>query len=171
MSRMPRPPAPSRDDASQDEPQVEETYIQALYVTFWKPIYFALGMAHGLLGCWLIRLFWDEPVGYAYALAFLISAPLAYIELEWFARAMRWDSGPIIPWGQRVLVFWAVGYAIALALAVALTVNETRGREQARRHAQEAERQKAQMREMTKNPNVQRGIEAVRSRQESGDAR
>lgn len=45
---------------------------------------------------------------------------------------------------------------------VALTVNETRSREQARRYAEEAERQKAQMREMMNNPNVCRGMEAVR---------
>ena len=154
------PPTQNRRPESADG-EVRETYFQAMYVVFWKPIYFVLGLAHGLLGCWLINASTDDPVQYAYAIAFLIAAPLAYFELEWFARAMRWDSGPIVEWRDRTTLLVGVGYTIAMALAITLLISETNDRSRARQNAIDAEREQAQQRELMNSRSVKDGSEAL----------
>jgi hypothetical protein len=177
MSRSPRLSMSSQTGGPPPEQEVKETYLQALYVVLWKPIYVVLVFAHGLLASWLINQIWPEPIGYAYAIAFVVSAPLAYVELEWFGRAMHWDSGPIIQWRERSTVLVAVGFAIALALAITLAVNESDSREQARRHAQEMEAEKARMHKLTSkvsNQDTQRAMrfmEALRAAREARDGK
>jgi hypothetical protein len=173
MSRSSRLSASSQGASPSPEPQVKETYVQALYIVLWKPIYIVLVFAHGLLACWLINQKWTEPIGYSYAIAFLVSAPLAYVELEWFGRAMRWDSGPIFEWRERSTVLFTVGYGIALALAITLAVNESNNREQARRHADEMKIEEARMHVLRNSPDFKRGVqamEAVRAAREARDA-
>lgn len=166
-----RPSSGIEAGAGLDEPEVKETYAQALYAVLWKPIYISLGLAHGLLGCWLIKQMWSEPIGYAYAIAFLVSAPVAYVELELFARAMRWEAGPIFEWRERITIITAVGYVIALALTIVLAVNEANSREQSLRAAAQAEREQAQLRALQNSPDVKRGAEALEALRAARDRR
>jgi hypothetical protein len=151
-------------EAAPESSGVKESYIQALYVVFWKPIYFVLGIAHGLLFCWLVKQIWGEPVQYAYAIAFLVSAPIAYVELEWFARKLRWDEGPIFDWRDRSTILMAIGFSLAVGLTLFLTINESTSRETARQNAEIAERQKEQLRNQMNSPDFKRGVEFMRQR-------
>ena len=148
-----------------------ETYGASLYVAFWKPIYVTLGLLQAVIACWLVRQVWAEPVGYAYGLVFLLSALLAYGELEAFARAMGWQEGPIFDWRDRTTVLVAAGFAIAVSVTALLAVQEARDRDASGGRAEESARENAAFRERMNSSDVQRGMkamEAARERREAG---
>ena len=133
-------PAASRsttrhDEADGSDAPEEMSYVKALYITFWKPIFIVFGLAHMAVAAGIIKLLWPNAVGYVYVVGILLAVPVAYVELEWLARKAGWDEGPIFDWRERATVLLALGYGFQVRLIgqVAERANEflAKQREQA----------------------------------------
>lgn len=145
----------------------EPSYAQSIYLLFWKPIFLVVNIIQMALAILLVRAIWPDPPGYAYGLTMLLVVPVAYLELEAFARWMNWNDEPIIDWRLRATWFLTGGYVLALALTLFLLVQETNQRSRARAAAVERETERARVREITQNPNFKRANEFYRRRQGS----
>lgn len=164
VTRWPPTPAPNQTDDS--EPVEEMSYFYALYHTFWKLIFFVFGVLHMALAIGIVKLIWPDPVGYAYGVAILLAVPVAYVSLEWLARRLGLEEGPIIDWHARSTYVLIVGYGLALALVATLTAHETSGRAASRIREEQNEREKAQMREIRNSPNFKAAEKYLNDRQQ-----
>lgn len=145
----------------------EPSYIQSLFQVFWKPLYVCVGMAHVIVGILILKWIWPDPVSYWYGAIALLSAPIAYIEIEAFARWMQWESGPIFDWRERATRLVTGGFAIAMILVVFLAIKEANQRE-ARQIAEERRQQEREERQrMMNNPKFKAGEEFLRKRNEA----
>ena len=148
------------------EPDDKASYIQALFVAFWKPIFIVLGFVHMIVGVGIVKLTWADPVQYLYGLAVLIAVPVAYVEIEYFSRWMKWESGPIWDWRERSMILVGVGYGLALALVISLAISEANGRATTQVAQEQMSQEREQQRQILNDPNVRRGMEALQARQE-----
>lgn len=139
-------------------------FLRFVYAHLWKPLFALASVAVGLLAVGLVRLLWDDPVVYAYAVAVLVAVPVAYVAIEAFGRSIGADDGPIFPWHERRTKILAAGYGLALALAAALMVREINDRDRARLAAEESAREQERHRAMMNDPNVRRGMQALEER-------
>lgn len=163
---MSRATPPSKFAASSADPEL--SYFHALYIALWKPLYFGLGFVHAAAGCWLIKHFSDNPLGYAYALAFMIAAPVVYLELLVLERAAGWSDGPFIVVDK---LFWVgtIGYSVALALVLFLLVQESNSRTLQRQSEIDSQRERESRGQLERQINQDlRGvdIEALRAAQQ-----
>jgi hypothetical protein len=153
---------PAKEPSGSEE---EGSYLQALFVTFWKPIFIMLCFLHIILAWGTIKLIWTDPIQYLYGVAALIVVPIAYFEIEYFARWMEWESGPIVDWRERSTILVVVGYSLALVLAIGLTVREANDRVTTQIARQQQDRQHVEERRLLSDPNVKRGMEILQAHQ------
>lgn len=161
MSRMPHHQNAPRRPETPPPPPIRESYLQAVYVTFWKPIYFSLAMVQSLVCIWLLIQIVEEPAGYWFAFIFMLFGVIAYVELELFAHAMHWTDEPIWDWGQRVTWIVVIGYGLAMVLVLMFAIGEERQQDRAVEIEAQRQQEKERWRETVNSPDVQRGIEAM----------
>jgi hypothetical protein len=153
----------SADGAGEEKP----TYLQDLYTVFWMPIFVCFAIGNIVLAVMIVRGLWQDPVRELYGLAMLLGVGAGYFELEWLARLLKLDSGPIFDWRLRVFTLSFIGYILGVVVMVSLVVLVSKDQTRAR----ESERQRELDRELYSNtlndPSVQRGIEALRRHQEA----
>lgn len=164
MMRQAPTPEPKQTDES--SPAGEMSYLQALYIAFWKPIFLVFCIVHALVAVGIVKFVWPDAVGYGYIVAILLAIAMAYFDLEWLARAVGLDDGPIMDWHERFTYLTLGGYALAVALAAGLAVHEASERAASRAYELQKEQEKARMHEIINSPNYKAAEEFLRARQQ-----
>lgn len=146
--------------------ELEPTTLQALFTSFYQGIGMLLVVGHFCAAVMLGRMFFPDLHGSWYGVVAVVAAIATILEMEFFARAMKWEEGPIFD--ARIRAHWliAIGLTVALGLTIYLAITESASADSLRQSEQQAAQDRAERARQLSSPEMKAAQELIRKRQE-----